>query len=265
MVELDEDELEEYDSGTVEDPSSAAELPSVAQEEELPSLVPDDPDERPEITRVEEAPISAERLEAEKAAARSIVTKPPPAPMFDTNADVSGVVALGTTPMSSLPPSELEGPPITDSVREARLVEALETTKRPAFDEVKAAEEEAKKARLAEFLRLMATPVAPEVRASDDSVAVDSAHDQLREEALAARKREQDRRDRELREKARIEREAKSAMRAREEREEAEREITALRQGLPDSRLLDLSGIDDEIDSALGSFFDDSPPDPEKK
>jgi hypothetical protein len=261
-VELNESDLEEAASG---------ELPKLFDEKEAFDLT---------LTRVEESPISTERLEKERAAVLAEVG--------------------------------LEGPPIPDSLREARVREALETSKRAPLDEGRLAQEtrlaeeaqdegaqveelepsdqtmanvyrlaeearlvdearlaeQARKERLAEFLRAMQTPIAPTV---EERRRDDSTHDSLREEALAARKREQDARDREIlsrrraeRERERIEEEAKQARRDQEKRDEAER--AAARQGAPNAALLDLSGIDDEIDSALdtmfGSTFSEHPPPP---
>lgn len=201
--------------------------------EELPKLY--DEGERREITRVEDAPASTRRIEREKAAA------------------LAEAQAL----------DHLEGPPISDQTRDARLQEALATAKRPAVDEAKLAAEAAKKERLSQFLQAVSASIPPGALKVSDvaSEPSDADLDKLREEALAARKREQDARDREILEKRRAERvrerveqEAKRARREQEKREEEER-AAALRTGTPDKQLLDLSDIDDEIDNALDAVL----------
>lgn len=202
----------------------------VAASEPLPKLYSeeDEAQERKEVTRVESAPASTQRIEAEKA-----------------------VVALAN--------------------------EAKETAKRPAIEEEKiAAEAAARKERLSQFLQAAGSipPGALKVSDLQSTPPSDVDHDKAREEALAARKREQDARDREILERRRAERvrerleqEAKERRRALE-REEEER-AAAMRTGAQDKALLDLSGIDEEIDNALdgifGSHLSYPPPPPDEK
>lgn len=210
---------------------------------DLPKLYEDDDEPEPrEVTRVESAPVSTQRIEAEKA------------------------VVLAEAQAQS----HLEGPPISDTMREARAKEAQATAKHPAVDEAKLAAEAAKKERLSQFLQAVSAsqsivPGALKVSELTSPVTVSEASDadldQMREEALAARKREQDARDREIlarrraeRERERLEEEAKQARRAQEKREEEER-AAAIRHGTQDKELLDLSGIDDEIDDALDALL----------
>ena len=209
----------------------------------LPKLYEDDDEPEPrEVTRVESAPVSTQRIEAEKA------------------------VVLAEAQAQS----HLEGPPISDTMREARAKEAQATAKHSAVDEAKLAAEAAKKERLSQFLQAVSAsqsivPGALKVSELTSPVTVSEASDadldQMREEALAARKREQDARDREIlarrraeRERERLEEEAKQARRAQEKREEEER-AAAIRHGTQDKELLDLSGIDDEIDDALDALL----------
>jgi hypothetical protein len=67
-VELVDDDIEDAPDSKV----------PAAVEEALPNLAPTEPDEKPIITKVEDAPVSTERLEAERAAVRAQHTEPMP-------------------------------------------------------------------------------------------------------------------------------------------------------------------------------------------
>jgi len=105
-------------------------------------------------------------------------------------------------------------------------------------------------------------PSEREIRAALASEA--EAAERMREEVLAQRQRDQDARDREIRqrrkaerEKERLAQEAMAARRAEEKKQEEDRQAraTAVREGRPQNQILDLSGIDDEIDFALDSIL----------
>jgi hypothetical protein len=189
--------------------------------DEAPALpkIHDDERDSNEVTRLESAGDSFERIEHERAAA-----------------------------LAESRVEELEGPPIPDAVREARL-----------------AEEIAKKERLSQFLQATSGSIPPgALRVSEiPPASSDADHDRMREDALAARQREQDERDRKIlarrraaRERERVEEEARQALREHARREEEER-LAAIRHGVPDGQVLDLSGseVDNEIDHALDSIL----------
>jgi hypothetical protein len=203
--------VELVDDDLVEEPPSA-EAPV------LPKVHDDEGDSR-ELTRLELAGVVSERIENERAAA----------------------LAEGQA-------EELEGPPISQTVRDSRL-----------------AEEAAKKERLSQFLQATSGSVPPGALSVSEipPASSDADHDRMREDALAARKREQDERDRKIlerrraaRERERVEEEARQALREHSKREEEER-LAAIRHGVPDGQLLDLSGseVDHEIDQALDTIL----------
>lgn len=181
-VEIVENELTEEEIAELEREAAREEAPGEA----LPDLTPTIEEEKPEITRVEKAPVSTKRAFAERETLRRAAEE------------------------------AQEGPPL-----EAEILAA---------------------------------------RAEADRREGESA-ERMREEVLAARKRDQDARDREMRQRRKAEREkerqAQEAMAERraQEKKDEEARASAVREGRPQNQLLDLSGIDDEIDFALDTML----------
>lgn len=200
-------------------------------------------------------------------------TKPPPpvpakSPIprhLTTNVEMSWVELVDDDLEEDTDAAELEGPP------EPRFDAATVEVAVPAIIPPNAAPAGIEPVATAPIMTTEDEAVSARVAAA--SIAPADA-EKLRLEALAARQREQDARDRELRQRRKAERERErleqEARQARREQEQRDEDTAALSEIGPRSQpRLDLSNIDDEIDSALdkvlGPNLSYPPPPPDEE